>query len=35
MVFVLTAVLLRELVLFSRRLKFHFLYFHLIHEGTD
>lgn len=35
MIFTLTAVLLREVVIFSRRLKFHFLYYHLYFHGPD
>lgn len=35
MIFILTATLLREIVIFSRRLKFHYIYFHLHLNGAD
>lgn len=35
MISLLTIILFRELSLFSRRVKFHFLYYHLIHGGKD
>lgn len=31
----MTIILFKELILFSRRVKFHFLYYHLIHGGED
>lgn len=35
MIALMTIILFRELIIFSRRVKFHFVYYHLVHGGED